>query len=105
VGVSISTQRRDQTITVGVAGEVDFAAGAAVEAAIVSAFADQDVGTVVVDLSALTFLDSSGISVLLKARRVADERGVPFRVVGADGIVRKVLDLTGVWPLLSGESS
>jgi anti-anti-sigma factor len=102
--VSISTQRRDQTVTVGVAGEVDLAAGAAVDAAIMSAFADPDVDTVLVDLTAVTFLDSSGISVLLKARRVADERGVTYRVVGADGIVRKVLDLTGVWPLLSGES-
>jgi len=104
VGVSMSTQRRDKTVTVGVAGEVDLAAGAAVEAAIVSAFADPDIDTVVVDLTAVTFLDSSGISVLLKGRRLAGERAVNFRVVGADGIVRKVLDLTGVWPLLSGES-
>jgi anti-anti-sigma factor len=102
--VSISTQRRDRTVTVGVAGEVDLTAGAAVEAAIMSAFADQDVDSVVVDLTAVTFLDSSGISVLVKARRVADERAFNYRVIGADGIVRKVLDLTGVWPLLSGES-
>jgi anti-anti-sigma factor len=104
VGVSISTQRRDQTAIVGVAGEVDLAAGPALETSIMSAFADQDIDTVLVDLSAVTFLDSSGISVLLKGRRVADERAVNYRVVGADGIVRKVLDLTGVWPLLSGES-
>jgi anti-anti-sigma factor len=77
----------------------------ALETSIMSAFADQDIDTVLVDLSAVTFLDSSGISVLLKGRRVADERAVNYRVVGADGIVRKVLDLTGVWPLLSGESA
>ena len=104
MGVSVSTQRRDQTVTVGVAGEIDLAAGAAVEAAIMAALADQDVDTVVVDLTEVTFLDSSGISVLLKARRAADDRAVTYRAVGADGIVRKVLELTGVWPLLSGES-
>jgi anti-anti-sigma factor len=103
VGISISTQRRDQTVTVGVAGEIDLAAGVAVEAAIMSAVANQDVDKVLVDLTAVTFLDSSGMSVLLKGRRLADERAVTYRVAGADGIVRKVLDLTGVWPLLSGE--
>jgi anti-anti-sigma factor len=86
------------------AGEVDLAAGAAAEAAIMSALTEPDVDTVVVDLTTVTFLDSSGISVLLAGRRAADERGVTYRVAGAGGIVRKVLDLTGVWPLLSGEA-
>ena len=104
VGVSISTQRHDRVVTVGVAGEIDLAAGPMLEDGILTGLQDPDVDAVLVDLAAVTFLDSSGISVLLKGRRAAERRGCSFRVVGADGIVRTVLDLTGVWPLLSSES-
>jgi anti-anti-sigma factor len=103
VGVSISTQRRDRTVTVGVTGEIDLATRATLEAGIMGGLADPDVGTVVVDLTEVTFLDSSGVSVLLQGRRAADKRGCEYRVVGAEGVVRLVLDLTGVWPLLSGQ--
>ena len=50
------------------------------------------------------FLDSSGISVLVKGRRLADGRGVPYRVTGASGTIRQVLDITGVWGHLSGQA-
>jgi anti-anti-sigma factor len=102
--VSISTLRRDRVVTVGVTGEIDLAAGPALEAGIMAGLEELGVDTVLVDLAGVTFLDSSGISVLLKGRRAADSLGRGYRVVGADGIVRKVLDLTGVWPLLSDQS-
>jgi anti-anti-sigma factor len=58
-----------------------------------------------VDLSAVRFLDSSGIRLLLIGRRAADERGVAYRVTGAQGIARQVLEMTGVWAHLSGGSA
>jgi anti-anti-sigma factor len=60
------------------------------------------VQVVEVDLSAVRFLDSSGISLLLKCRRRADERGVAYRVTGAYGITEQVLEMTGVLAHLSG---
>jgi anti-anti-sigma factor len=60
-----------------------------------------DAGITVVELSGVTFIDSAGINALLKGRRAADERGRVFRVTGATGIVRELLDMTGVWAHLS----
>ena len=56
--------------------------------------------TVVVDLSGLHFLDSSGIAALLSARGEITQAGHDFELRGAQGIVRRVLELTGLAFLL-----
>jgi anti-anti-sigma factor len=104
VDVSVTTQRHDGVTVVAVEGEIDLASGGRLEQEITAALADPGTG-VVVDLHGVTFLDSSGISVLLKGRRLADTQGVDYRVTGASNMVRQVLDLTGVWGHLSGEDT
>lgn len=49
-------------------------------------------GAVEVDLSRVTFLDAAGLSALAAARRTTGDR---LTVVGAKGVVRRVLELTG----------
>lgn len=57
--------------------------------------------TVVVDISGLRFLDSSGIAALLGARQEIVDAGHGFELRGAHGIVRRVLEVTGLAHLLS----
>ena len=52
-------------------------------------------GVVVADLSEITFLDSSGLGVLVQAHRTATERDSRLLVV-ASPPVRKLLRLTGL---------
>lgn len=56
--------------------------------------------TVVVDLANLEFLDSSGIAALLGARTRILASGNEFQLRGARGIVRRVLEMTGLAHLL-----
>jgi anti-sigma B factor antagonist len=49
-----------------------------------------------VDLSALTFLDSSGIHTLLVAKANAEERGIEFTVTAVSRPGRYVLDIAGL---------
>ena len=65
----------------------------------------RETAEVVVDLSGVTFLDSSGISALVKQRRLADEHGKLMRISGAGGTVRDVLRLTGVWQHLGARDA
>ena len=51
---------------------------------------------VVVDVSALEFLDSSGIGALVKCRNEALRSGCHFHVRGATGHVAQVLTVTGM---------
>jgi anti-sigma B factor antagonist len=104
VELSIATSRQDEVLTLSVVGDVDLATGQQLEREITQALSAADPGSVVVDLSGVGFLDSSGISVLVKGRRLADGRGVQYRVTGASGTIRQVLDITGVWGHLSGQT-
>ena len=103
MNLSVSTAWQDNVATVTLEGELDLGSRDMVDRAIGKAI-DADATTrVVVDLSGLRFLDSSGINLLVKGRRQADQAGVSFRVEGATDIVRQVLSLTGVLEHLSGE--
>jgi ABC-type transporter Mla MlaB component len=55
--------------------------------------APMGIDAVIVDLSDVTFLDSSGISALLRGRRLADDTHPGYHVTGARGLVLTVLEL------------
>ena len=52
----------------------------------------------VLDLRGLTFLDSSGLRLLVNARRDALERGKKFSLIDGAPRVCRVLDITGLRP-------
>jgi stage II sporulation protein AA (anti-sigma F factor antagonist) len=57
----------------------------------------------VIDLSAVTFLDSSGIRVLVHAYQALNEAGGSLRVRGATGVVRRALEIVGLDGVLALE--
>lgn len=75
-------------------GEIDFTSSGAVQSTLLSMILPGG-GTVVADLSQVTFLDSSGLGVLVQAHRTATERDNRLVVV-ASPPVRKLLRLTGL---------
>jgi anti-sigma B factor antagonist len=103
MALSLSSRRDADQATLAVSGEIDISTADALEQAIATVISD-GAGIVIVDLAEVTFMDSAGINALLKGRRLADERGQQFRVTGAAGIVRQVLDITGVTAHLSGSA-
>jgi anti-sigma B factor antagonist len=50
---------------------------------------------VVLDATGLEFLDSSGLRVLLRGAKLAEDEGTPFRVVAPNPVVQRVLELSG----------
>jgi anti-anti-sigma factor len=102
VVLSISV-RHDATgdARVRVAGDVDLATVDQLDHDIQTVVEAEQTTSIVVDLADVAFLDSSGIASLLKGRRLADTAAKPYRITGATGMVRQVLDLTGVWAHLS----
>ncbi len=94
---------RAGVLVVRVAGDLDLAATRAVSRVLVEQV-PAGVSQILVDLTAATFLDASGIGALLAAHRAAAGRGQALRVSGASGLVRAVLEMTGVDGLLGGKS-
>jgi anti-sigma B factor antagonist len=82
--------------------EVDRASIALLEAQLDEALASRTNGeAVVIDLGAVRFLDSSGIRALLDADRTAGLNGGRLSLVGATGVVRRALEVSGVWEHLA----
>jgi anti-anti-sigma factor len=50
---------------------------------------------VILDLRGLTFLDPSGLQVILDAARSASERGLRFAAVGVSDPIRRLFEITG----------
>lgn len=99
--LSVAAQTADGITVIRVGGEVDLVSGPRLAHEIKQAAADDGIGEIVVDLEDVTFLDSSGIAVLLTGHREAAAKDVGYRVRAARGIVREVLIMTGVWGELS----
>ena len=102
--VSVTTRWDGYHALIAVVGDVDLASTPSVDKAIEAAIRSADAARVEVDLSQVTFLDTSGISGLARGRRLADQRGIAYAVVGAHGPVLTVLEMTGVWTHLSGRT-
>ncbi|MFE3449689.1 STAS domain-containing protein [Nonomuraea sp. NPDC059194] len=56
----------------------------------------EGVHTIVVDASGLAFCDSSGLWVLIEHLRHVRERGGTLRLTGVHGVLRRVLEVTGL---------
>ena len=85
--------------TLVLAGELDMAAALDLEIQIV-AHADR-AWSLTLDLSKLSFMDSTGLRVLLGAHQRAQETGRRFALVRGADQVERVLTLTGVRDLLT----
>ncbi|GAA0714491.1 STAS domain-containing protein [Dokdonella soli] len=88
---NVSSEARDGYVLVRLSGEVDLSWSQAVRRAVLDALAgDSPVG---VDLSAVSYIDSSGIAALVEGFQRARTRGSRFVLVAVSDAVRAVLEL------------
>jgi anti-sigma B factor antagonist len=81
-------------VVIGFSGELDLGTAPVAEAELLRAEASQDL--IVLDLDELTFIDSTGLRLMIGADRRARERGASFVIVRAGPQARRLLDLSGV---------
>ena len=87
-----SSQIADAVIVEAI-GEIDMATAPQLAAALDPT--PDDVRRMVVDLSGVTFLDSSGLNALVQAQRALAHRSVDLRIVcPTDRVIRKVFEIT-----------
>lgn len=80
---------------ISVSGELDLASSAALEEEL-TRVTQSDAEQVVLDLRELEFMDSTGLSTLVKAHQRAEEAGKQFGLVRGPQQVQRLLSLTGV---------
>jgi anti-anti-sigma factor len=77
-----------------VQGELDLASSSTLEEEL--ARVPEDRSLIILDLRELEFMDSTGLSVVVKAHQRAEERGHRFGLVRGRPQVQRLLTLTGV---------
>ena len=87
-------------LLVRLTGDFDMTVGDTLTGALVSAANRPGVTRVVVDLQSAEFLDSHGIAGLVAGFEEAARIGRRFTVTNAHGMVRRVLDVTGLSEVL-----
>jgi anti-sigma B factor antagonist len=90
---SFRVERMSQGAVVVASGEIDIATAPSLREALLTA--SRASTRVVLDLTGVTFLDSSGLAVLIQVLKSGDqEQQVSPRLVGPRLLVRRVLDIT-----------
>jgi anti-sigma B factor antagonist len=89
----VERSQADSCELLAVQGEIDIATSPRLIAALNEAVTDSDL-SVIVDLGAVEFMDSTGLALLVRAQRRLSRRGRGFAVVCPDGPVRRIFEIT-----------
>jgi len=100
LGIDVATASTDGTVLVRPEGEIDCLTAPVLRLALVSALRPPCT-RIVVDLAAVTFLNSAGLTVLAEAHHLARAEGIDVTVRGGGRAVVRPLQITGLWELLA----
>ena len=92
---NVQANRDERGVVISVSGELDLATSPVLEAALTRAGAAPG-DRVILDLRKVSFMDSTGLCVLVKAQLQATESSQDLVVIPGGDQVRRLLNLTGV---------
>jgi anti-sigma B factor antagonist len=98
----IEVRYQDRDATVVVEGAFDTTGAERFVASVVDAL-ETNPEAIVVDANGLTFIDSSGLTALLRSRAAAGVAGVAFRISERSPALRRAIDVAGIEVLLADE--
>jgi anti-sigma B factor antagonist len=97
--MTITRTLTGETLTIALTGRLDTLTSPDLAKEIAS-LGSSGAKRLVFDVRGLGYISSAGLGVLVKAQRRMTEAGGVMAVTGASGIVRQVMDLTGLTKIL-----
>ncbi len=101
--MQITTKRTGAALYAALSGELDHHSAGEVRQALDGALGE-GVRELVLDLSGVSFMDSSGIGVILGRYRAIRSQGGKMRISGMSTYAARILKMAGVLTLLGGEN-
>lgn len=95
LSIDLKTEDGGETIIFKLRGSLDLATAPTVRAALSEA-TEKGGQHLIVDLTQLEFLDSTGLGALIGAHRRAAERGGSLRLIVSNGPISRLLNITGL---------
>lgn len=99
---SVQVDAYGDTVVLAVAGEVDVATAPELWASVAGALATPP-AQLVFDVAALRFIDSSGLSVIVRTYRAMQPHGGKVLLRSPSSAVRQVLDIAGIGRIVTIE--
>ncbi|MGA8099343.1 MAG: STAS domain-containing protein [Candidatus Cybelea sp.] len=93
--IDLKTEGGGETLIFKLRGSLDLATAPTIRAGLAEA-TEKGSQRLIVDLTQLEFLDSTGLGVLIGAHRRAAEHGGSFRLIVTDGPILRLLNITGL---------
>ena len=93
----------DHVLTVELCGEVDHHISSGIREQIDYMLEECNVKTIVFDFSRVTFMDSSGIGIVLGRYNKMAVSGGQVIIRNARGLVRQILEMSGIFALMKHE--
>ncbi len=93
--LSVQRERRGDSQHVAASGELDIATVELLEQELLAA-ERTDADTIVLDLSGLEFIDSTGLRIVLDANERCGGRGGRLRLIAGSPAVERLLDIVGL---------
>jgi anti-anti-sigma factor len=96
VAVEVETEQRDSGLRVVLSGDLDVASAPSVEERLVELYGPDAPAVLVLDLRGLSFIDSTGLSLLINTDSRARKAGRHVTIVSGRGAPRRLLETTGL---------
>lgn len=97
-------KQRYGSVTVSLSGELDHCNASRIRRQLDELLENEDIVRLCLDLSGLTFMDSSGIGVLLGRLRILQQRGGSLAVKNMSHPIAKLFHLTGLQQVIDVEN-
>lgn len=91
---------KDDTLVANLSGEIDHHVSEKIRNDIDGQMQLYAAKNLIFDFSRVTFMDSSGIGVVLGRYKKVKERGGTVVIANADRLVRQILDMSGIFSLM-----
>jgi len=95
MSVDWETSELDDGYHVQLSGELDISSASGVESRLVE-LEKREPGRVILDLRRVSFIDSTGLSMIINADGRAKKAGRRFTIISGDGVPRRILRTVGL---------
>lgn len=99
--MNISKKQDGSTLTLALEGRLDTGTAPELEAVIDSTPAD--IAALVIDMTALEYISSAGLRVLLKAQKMVNAASHTMKLTHVNETIMEILDITGFVDILTIE--
>ncbi len=101
VFMKVKYRKVGDKLTIGLVGELDHHSAEQTKSAVDDLVFKYEPKNVIFDFSELSFMDSTGIGMLLTRYKTFNQRNISVYVTGARGTVEKLLKLSGIYKIFT----